>query len=340
MRARRIVPPGIAHLRFVLSACVASLVLALGARRAGACSDVERYEHLVGVAPDGRFVHTTSSPENGCGCLVESYTLHASDGAILFRYFREEGAWDAVRPAPPDLAALAPQSGEVLAALEARARKLLSLTPPTLSRVPVVPAAPDEQRRACIAFEAYARGSGTVIAELEDHYLCPAARRGALYHHPASPLSFLGYVAGVRRQPDDGLVCASYYEGYTWFPRGRVRSATLARVAERAGASGRALRAAELLAEAVATDPTNRPAELALVAWLDRGGVAWPEVARRLALVAPPAQRCEALEVPSDTYERFYALGASLGERPGFDATAFDAWTASFAPARPDCAFR
>ena len=199
------------------------------ARPALACSDVEVYGRVVGVAVDGRFLYTTSSPVNGCGCLAQSFQVFAKDGDVLLAARRDDAPWTLDGEPDASVADLAPAPDETLEAATRRAVRKLVLRPLKASSVPILASGPTDERPACLTFEAYARGSGTVVADVESLYLaCGGSARASLFTHEDSAFYFVRYVAGRRRAPDDNLVCAAYFDEYVWFPKERIRSATRA----------------------------------------------------------------------------------------------------------------
>src|SRR5262249_26156893 len=138
------------------------------------------------------------------------------------------------------------------------------------------------------------------------------------------------YIAGVKRRPNDNRVCETHTDRHVWFPRARVRSATVARLAENVGAKGRSARAVTLLAEALKLDPTNVRAEPALMRWLDRSAVPWPDARRFIDALGTKRGRCGTFRPRQDNEAAFgWNLADSFGSRPGFDNDDFNMWHAS-----------
>ncbi len=297
------------------------LVLAAFAPRAAhACNDVEVYGRLVGVAKDGRFLYTTSSPVNGAGELVESFRIFGPDSELMLRAQRGEAGWTLDHEPDESVADLVPKENESLEAATRRAARKLGLRPLKASAVPMFASGPDETRSACLTFEAYARGSGTVVTEVESLYLaCGGAASASLLHHDDSSFYFVRYLAGTKRRPEDNRVCAGYFDEYVWFPKGRIRSAALVSQAEKAAVPRREA----LYRDAVKADDTNARARLGLAAALS-WGTSWRSAT--LFFDAWPKRTCLAL-APDSAAERLTETSLRFADMSDFDQEAHDAWS-------------
>lgn len=306
----------------LLIVVVAAAVALLGwSGPACACNDVETTGRILGVAKDGRFAHITSSPVNGCGCLVETFTIHDKDGTVLLQASHEDSDWEVAEGFAEDLADLIPKPREALPAVSRRAIETLRLRPLVASQVPILASPQDEEHSACLTFEAYARGSGTVVADLDALYLGCSSARASLYSHPSSSFYFIRYVSGWRRTGAEPPVCSAYHEDFTWVPRARIQSATLtARAARLADPSSP--RAGELLHEAARADATNGRAVVGFVEWLSRT-TAWATAKPRLESVL----RARCLDLASyDSADRLSDARERFAERDGLEDADFDEW--------------
>ena len=307
-------------LQLVFVVVAAAVALLGGPAPASACSDVESTGRILGVAKDGRFAHITSSPVNGCGCLVETFTIHDKDGTVLLEASHEDSDWEVAEGFAEDLADLTPGPREALSTLSQRAIKALQLRPLVASQVPILASPQDEEHSACLTFEAYARGSGTVVADLGSLYLGCSTARASLHSHPNSSLYFIRYVSGSRRTGTEP-VCSAYHEDFTWVPRARIKSATLTARAARL-ADPLSPGAGKLLHEAAQADATNGRAVVGFVEWLSRT-TKWTTAKQRLeAVLGAPC-----LDLASyDSADRLSEARERFAERDGHDDADFDEW--------------
>jgi hypothetical protein len=245
--------------REAMAALVAGAASLAGLPRARACSDADSEARVLGVAKDGLFVRRWEVLRSAKEGWSPQYELHAADGAVLAWSVVQKDAWAKAVKAVPRLSKVkAPSYHEDDDALEKRLVADLGLTPLQRSKIAVGTRNPrhesDDLRAYCILFEAYAAGSGTVIATEDWRLRRCHSTNALLLKHPHSALWFLAFRDGARRSN----TCYQYKQDVWWLPAGRLKSATLAGKAERKATAGKAERkATKLLAEALKLDPTN-----------------------------------------------------------------------------------
>jgi hypothetical protein len=301
-------------MRLALFVIVAALSTTL-APPARACSYVESTGNVLGVARDGTFVYLADSPENGC-CHVQSFSVHDADGAMLLSGHAEGiGNWALENDEQADSRLPRPRQGEDLASFGGRLRKALKLTPLEASSIPVA-TSNDRDNGACIRFEAYAAGSGSVIDIEPFGYLRCYATRAHLLRHPHSPLWFIAYRDGGRSP----MGCSGNVRAVRWVPKGRLKAAALTSNANELARDGRLEQAVRKLTAALEADPGYGLARYALAEQLIAQRVPWSEARKALGLPWPK-QLCLVTQ-----NHAWRAAPDGLAELKGFDETAHDAW--------------
>ncbi|MFO0551940.1 MAG: hypothetical protein U0271_26380 [Polyangiaceae bacterium] len=310
-----------------------TLVVSLFARPARACQDHEETQTVLGVGKDGAFLRLKTIPANQNGYPEEELTLHDPDGVEIWSISRELGdsadgepAWRSFEEPPTRyLGGLNLDPNWSRTRLVSKLAERLRATPLERSTVPLFPSL--GAYPSCLVFEAYAPGSGTVVADYRAGFCAGIPHAAELFFHPKSKLWFLHYVDGSLH-PTGEVACNAFEDAFLWFPRARLESATTLSLAERAGRRGDSRRAADLARAAVAVDPSNGRAWLGVAEWLGRGGVPWPEV-RDVALGDwKPEAGCLPMSGPDEPPD----LEAIFGElTPDDDGPRPNAWRAALA---------